>query len=463
LKFEGKITPESIEDFLEKSRELIFNQIPLPICFVDTQCRIITYNDAFRDIIGTALEDGKGKYAWELDPNAKFPIILETKKASIGIKARLNGKDIIVHRIPLFINGELVGGVSITIIGDLNYMYKLIVENNLIRDLMSFENKQCSIASIYKTKYSWSDILGNSVSLETCKKQANLYAKADFPVLITGESGVGKELFAHAIHNESRRRSGPFVKINCAAIPENLIEAELFGYEEGAFTGAAKSGRVGKFELANTGTIFLDEIGAFPLSLQSKLLRILQEKEMERVGSNKLINLDLRVIAATNSDLKEMILQGTFRSDLYYRLNVLPIEIPPLRERPSDIPVLVKSISEEFRKEYGIKRNFPSQVIKTLCSYRWPGNVRELKNVVERMMVISQEENVGMESLPKDILRVHEDEEKTEMGTLKKSVSETERAIIMDALIQNNFNKSKTAKALGIPRMTLYRKLKEIL
>lgn len=466
MKVNGHITPEIIESIFEETVELIFNQIPLPIAFVDPECRLVTFNNAFRDFLGIELEKVKGKFAWEVDPNAKFPEILKTNMPEIGVKHRFMGKDIIVHRIPLHINNELIGGISITIIGDLNFVYKLIVENNLIRDLISFEDTQCNISSVYKSKYTWENILGDSNLLRHCKEQAKFCARTDFPILITGESGVGKELFAHAIHNESNRRNNPFIEVNCAAIPEKLIESELFGYEEGAFTGAAKHGRKGKFELANNGTIFLDEIGELPIELQPKLLRILQEKELERVGSNKIINLNLRVIAATNADLKKKVLTNTFRNDLFYRLNSLAIEIPPLRERPSDIPILVKSISDKFHKEYGIIKEISKPVLEALSLYNWPGNVRELVNVINRMMVLSKEFTIGIECLPKEIITISLDKKASDAtprtGLLKSSVSETEKNIIMEILMKNNFNKSKTAKALGIPRMSLYRKLKEI-
>lgn len=462
LELNKNLTSESVEKFFTQTVELVFNQIPVPVCFVDSKCKIVTFNNAFTNYYGLELKNEKGKFAGDVDPNARFPVILKTNKPEIGVKHKFRGKEIIVHRIPLSLNKKLVGGISITIIDDLNYMYNLIIENNLIREFKSFESKNFSISNVYKSKYTWDDILCGSSTLKSCIEKAKLFAETDFPVLISGESGVGKELFAHAIHNHSTRRENPFVKINCAAIPENLIESELFGHEEGAFTGAAKNGRIGKFELANTGTIFLDEIGDLPFQMQVKLLRVLQEKEIERIGGNVIINLDLRIIAATNSNLKEKVIEGTFRSDLYYRLNVLAVEIPPLRERPLDIPVLVKNISEDFYKEYGILREFPRPFLEALSLYSWPGNVRELKNVLERVMVVSKEKVVSIKNIPKEIINKNSDKESCKPKKLKDSILETEKKLIIDILIQNNFNKSKTAEALGIPRMTLYRKLKQI-
>ncbi|MEY8764088.1 MULTISPECIES: sigma-54 interaction domain-containing protein [Clostridium] len=310
----------------------------------------------------------------------------------------------------------------------------------------------------FSAKYTFDDILVNSVKGKRCKKMAGKFADTDFTVLISGESGVGKEMFAHAIHNKSKRKFKPFVRLNCAAIPENLAESELFGYESGAFTGASKEGRLGKFELADGGTIFLDEIGDMPLILQAKLLKVLQENEIERIGSNKITNIDVRVIAATNYDLKEKILQGTFRRDLYYRLNFLSLEIPPLRERKDDIPVLVKSLQDRFYRKYSIKKYFPDGILKALSDYNWPGNIRELINILGRIMITSKGKVVTMDDLPEFLLKTHHD--KNEL--LKSSMHEAESKLIMDMLIKNNFNKSKTAKNLGIPRMTLYRKLKKL-
>lgn len=466
-----KITSEKIDKFFIKINDIIFNQIPVPICLVNSECKVVAFNTSFKDCFNLKLENEKGKFVGEVDPNARFPVILKTGKAEIGIKHKFQGKEIIVHRIPLHFNNKIIGGISITIIGDLNYIYRLITENNLIKNLKSYKDNQAAISQVYKAKYTFEDILSNSNCLNNCKEQAKSFAETDLTVLITGESGVGKELFAHSIHNHSKRNGNPFISINCAAIPESLIESELFGHEEGSFTGASKNGRVGKFELANTGTIFLDEIGDLPLKMQVKLLRILQEKEIERVGSNKIINLDIRVIAATNCDLQEKVNAGTFRKDLFYRLNVLNLEIPPLRERPSDISLLIDNFINNFYKKYGIYGKFTEDAIKTLCLYKWPGNVRELKNVVERMLVVSKEHSIKVDSIPKNILNssheivdinMHQLIKTKSFSSLKNSVFKTEKELIINTLIKNNFNKSKTAEVLGIPRMTLYRKLKEI-
>ena len=274
LELYNNLTPKIVEELFMKNMYLIFSQLPMPVCFCDSSARIVTFNHSFADYYEIELEKVKGKYAIDVDPNARFPIILKTGKAELGKKHIYRGKEIIVDRIPLFFNKELIGAISITIADDLNFIYKLIIENNLIRDLKLYEDRNHDILKVYKARYTWKDILSNSESLNNCKEQAKIFAKTEFVVLITGESGVGKELFAQAIHNHSERKDYPFIKVNCGAIPENLIEAELFGYVEGAFSGASKNGRVGKFELANKGTIFLDEIGELPLKMQVKLLKI---------------------------------------------------------------------------------------------------------------------------------------------------------------------------------------------
>ncbi len=467
MEFYKGITPEETEAYFSEMTEMIFNQIPVPITFVDANCRIVALNNAFLDYLGLKFEDVKGKYVGEIDPNARLPVVIETGKAEIGSRHKLKGrKEVIVNRIPLFYNKKKIGGISIIIIDDLNYVYDLISENNLIRNLKLHKNTK--VSDVYKAKYTFEDILSISSAGNKCKQQAEIFAATDFTILITGDSGVGKELFAHAIHNKSKRKNKSFIRVNCAAIPENLMESEFFGYDQGAFTGACKNGKIGKFELANGGTIFLDEIADLPLKMQAKLLRVLQENEIERVGSNNIINIDVRVIAATNCDLLKKVHNEGFRSDLYYRLNVLNLDIPALKKRREDIPLIIKYIIDCFFNKYGIYKKFPENVMEILSLYDWPGNVRELKNIVERMIVVSNDEEVSVYSIPEHILVSYKNNENKESGEenkggcLKDSILKIENKIIIDTLIENNFNKSKTAKVLDIPRMTLYRKLKEI-
>ncbi|PRR84995.1 sigma-54 interaction domain-containing protein [Clostridium luticellarii] len=445
-----QISKKDLEKYLNKINSMIFCNISLPVVFVDKGCHILDINPAFMKYFQITLKDMQGTFLGDIIPNSKLPDVIKTGIPRIENTYGFNGKQkIVVHSIPLFENYELIGGMS------------LFIPQSNENALDRFN----TINASFRSKYTFNDILVNSSAGKLCKKSAEKFADTDFTVLITGESGVGKEMFAHAIHNKSKRRLNPFIRVNCAAIPESLAESELFGYSSGSFTGASKEGKCGKFELANGGTIFLDEIGEIPFPLQAKLLRVLQENEIERIGSNKILNIDVRVIAATNCNLKEKVLQGTFRTDLFYRLNFLNLEIPPLRDRKGDITVLVKSIQNKFYKKYNIKKYFPDNILKVLYFYDWPGNIRELTNIIGRIMVTSKGEVITKDDLPEFLLKNYgqsNTNETTQNKPLKNSIYKTESKIIMDTLIKNNFNKSKTAETLGIPRMTLYRKLKKL-
>ncbi|MEW6572867.1 MAG: sigma-54 dependent transcriptional regulator [Bacillota bacterium] len=308
------------------------------------------------------------------------------------------------------------------------------------------------------------ELIGQSPAMLEVYKQIGKFANTDFTILIVGETGTGKELVAGAIHRHSRRQQGPFVRINCAAIPENLLESELFGYEKGAFTGAS-SRKLGKFELAHDGTLFLDEISEIPLPMQAKLLRVLQEKEFDRVGGTKTIRVNARIIAATNRDLAAMVCEGSFRADLFYRLNVVTIHMPPLRERKEDIPML----ADHFVKQAAIKLKKPVQGIsdearELLGAYDWPGNVRELRNVCERAVVLTRGVLITPNDLPATLqpeFQTAELAEKLSGQTLHEILGDVERNIILRALRKYDFNRTKTAEALGINRRTLYEKIKE--
>ncbi|MBL0702080.1 MAG: sigma 54-interacting transcriptional regulator, partial [Desulfosarcina sp.] len=296
---------------------------------------------------------------------------------------------------------------------------------------------------------------------------AENYAQGKSSVLITGETGTGKELFAHAIHLASPRKDHPFIRVNCGAIPPDLLESELFGYEAGAFTGAGKGPRIGKFELAHHGTIFLDEISALSLAMQPKLLSVLQNREIERIGGNKIINLDFRIISATNKSLTQMVKEGLFRSDLYYRLNVFNLDIPPLRERVDDIKILTKYFIEGLNDEYGFNiRRLNLSMLKIFSEWSWPGNVRELQNVLERSVQVSDKKEIKITDLPDYLtngLALDEIESagNNRVNVLKESKDGIEKKIIERALISNNWNKSGTARQLGISRSLLYALIKK--
>ena len=308
-------------------------------------------------------------------------------------------------------------------------------------------------------------MIGLSPVMQRVYKTIGRVANSNATVLIRGETGTGKELVARAIHFNSPRKDRPFVKVNCASIPENLLESEMFGYEKGAFTGAVTS-KPGKFELAHRGTIFLDEIAEMSLSLQAKLLRVLQEREFERLGGTETIKVDVRIIAATNKDLEKCIAEGTFREDLYYRLNVVDIYLPPLRERREDIPVLVEHMIRLYNAQYNKQVvGFTEQAMKLLLEYNWPGNVRELKNVCERAVLMSTGPYLTVEDLPfriqKSSRRLHWLAELSG-DSFKEKVAEVEREIILRALEEHNWNRSAAAQALKMNRSSLYMKMKEL-
>ncbi len=309
------------------------------------------------------------------------------------------------------------------------------------------------------------NIIGSSLKMHQIFDLIYSVADTNATVLIQGESGTGKELIARAIHQKSQRRSKPFVAVSCAAISEHLIESELFGHERGAFTGALEK-RLGKFELANSGVLFLDEIASLRLDLQAKLLRVLQEREFERVGGSKTIRADVRIVAATNQDLKQMVTDGTFRDDLFYRLNVVPIQVPPLQERQEDIPLLVGYFLDKYNKAFQRQvKGFSSAALTALGNYHWPGNVRELENVIERLVAISPQRLLDVEDLPLDLVTIRHKivhEMFPQAGDLRQAKAEFERHYILRVLKQSNWNQTEAAKVLGIHRNTLIGKMEAL-
>jgi two-component system nitrogen regulation response regulator NtrX len=306
-------------------------------------------------------------------------------------------------------------------------------------------------------------MVGASPSMKGVEEAIRRSAPTNATVLIAGESGTGKELVARAIHGNSNRARGPFVQVNCAAIPEDLIESELFGHEKGSFTGATAK-QIGKFEQADKGTIFLDEVGDMSARTQAKVLRVLQEGEVERVGSPSIIKVDVRVIAATNKRLEDEIANGTFREDLYFRLSVIPIEMSPLRERTADIPDLVGHFIEVFSTEDHLrKKKFSSEALERFSKYSWKGNIRELRNTVERLLIMSSGDVIGVDDLPESIRYSNEVvlSDHLEAGTLKEFKEASERAFLVSKLRENDWNISQTAQVIGTPRSNLYKKLEQ--
>ncbi|RLG20560.1 sigma-54-dependent Fis family transcriptional regulator [Candidatus Micrarchaeota archaeon] len=327
---------------------------------------------------------------------------------------------------------------------------RLIESQELVKEI-SYLRKELA------KQYQFHDLISKSPKMQKIFEFARTVAKSNSNILILGESGTGKELLARAIHNESLRAAGPFVAVSCVALPETLLESELFGHEKGAFTDAVTQ-KKGKFELAHGGTLFLDEIGDISPKLQLNLLRVLQEKEFTRVGGTKPIRVDVRIIAATNRDLKKAVEEGKFRDDLYYRLNVISIQIPPLRERKEDIPLLVHHFIEKFNIELGKRvEKISEEALKTLMKYDWPGNIRELENVIERAMVITK----GTLIKPEDIQISAEPSKEVRVEGEDKSLRAVERAHIQRVLEENDWNIQRSAQILGIDRVTLYKKIKK--
>jgi transcriptional regulator with PAS, ATPase and Fis domain len=322
-----------------------------------------------------------------------------------------------------------------------------------------------NLSNLLMAKYSFGDIIGNSPPINEAKKLALKAAQTSSPVLIVGETGTGKELFAHAIHNASNRRNFPFIKVNCPAIPKELFESELFGYEDGAFTGAKKGGKLGKFELAHGGTIFLDEITELPLMVQSKLLRVLQEKELDKLGGREPVKVDFRLIAATNKDLEEKVDRGEFKKDLYYRLNVVNLKLPLLRNIHEDIPLIANYLMEKICKQLKRKvKVFSNETIKIFKEYNWPGNIRELENVIETLVNICEEDVILPEHLPSEMVKstiIRQDGKIKIPSVLEKVRKETEKETIIKVLNYCKNNKIKAARLLGIHRSHLYYLMKK--
>jgi Nif-specific regulatory protein len=371
--------------------------------------------------------------------------------------------------IPIMLKNEVLGVLSVDRIYSkkqgnvdddlrvLKILSSLIAQFIKLRESYEkVEKEKESLKRELKGKYSIENIIGQSDRMQEVFEAVYRVAPSKATVLLRGESGTGKELIAKAIHYMSPRSKGPFIKFNCASIPEGLLESELFGHEKGAFTGAISS-RSGKFELAHKGTIFLDEIGDLPITLQPKILRVLQEREFERVGSEKTVKVDVRIIAATSRNLEDLVSHGKFREDLYYRLNVIPLFLPPLRERGEDIPVLIDHFLNKFNKEN--KRNvvLDKNALQVFLNYNWPGNVRELENTVERLVIMSGSEQITASDLPVS-LSIRRLKVPGKSASLKSNIEEIEKANILDALEKTGWVQAKAARILGItPRQIGYK------
>lgn len=347
-----------------------------------------------------------------------------------------------------FFEKPLDPGELLHIVNQAARMRQLEIENRRLREELS-------------RPPGFTHLMGTSQALERVLKQARSVAATSATVLLSGENGTGKEMLARAIHQESPRANGPFVAVSCAALPEALIESELFGHEKGAFTSATQSHK-GRFELADGGTLFLDEIGDLSAAVQVKLLRVLQEREFERVGGTKTLTVNIRLIAASNRDLEKEVSQGRFRQDLYFRLNVVPLHLPPLRERPEDIPILAAHFAAKSAQKYGQPTpELDPELVEVLVDYDWPGNVRELENLIERLVVLSSSSTLGLEFVPEKMLRALPGTTPGDENTLEGAVQAVKRKMIVNALQAEGNNKVAAAKRLGISRSYLHRLINE--
>ena len=447
------ISPEWLELILESAYE--------GIIFIDEKGLIRYYNAAMEQLSGLKREDLIGKPVTAYADVTRLPFVLKTGKPEMGIKCKV-WDNVILNRIPVYRNGKLAGAVGL-------FLFKQKELSLLAERLHALESKidnyRQKIGTMLSADYSFDDIIGESDSLRRTKDLAKRTAGKETTVLLLGESGTGKEMFAHAIHNHSSRRNGPFVKVNCASIPLELIEAELFGYEPGAFTGARNRTKLGKFQLADGGTLFLDEIGDMHPAVQAKVLRVIQEKEIERLGGTQLYKVNVRLIAATNKDLEQAITDGKFRSDLYYRLSVIPIRIPSLRERIEDVDGLVDYFSRlHAEKSQQQPLRFSSEALSCMRHYDWPGNVRELLNVVIYAHNNADGDQIHREDLPPSLLRGSRMEREDDMppAALRRTVNESSRKAILSALAKSGGNKTKAARILGFHRSTLYKMMQRL-
>ena len=427
----------------------ILDSIADGVFTVDLDWKITSFNSAAERITGVSKDEAIGQYCWDVfranicQSNCAMRKTLETKKEIINQQIDILSSE--GKKIPISIssailkdeNGKVLGGVE------------------TFRDLSAFEELR---KEIYK-KYTFEDIISKNYKIQQIFEILPDIAESDSTVLIQGPSGSGKELFARAIHNLSTRKNGPFVAVGCGALPDTLLESELFGYVKGAFTDARKD-KPGRFSLAQKGTLFLDEIGDISPSVQVKLLRVLQEKEFEPLGGTTPIKADVRIISATNKDINKLVKQGIFREDLYYRINVIVIELPPLNERREDIPILIDHFINKFNIRIGRNvEGVSDEVIDILLNYDFPGNIRELENLIERAVVLRRGAVIEVHHLPKEMIEISKRRirlyQKT--GQLKRS----EANLILETLKKNNWHRALTAKELGINKSTLWRKMKK--
>jgi len=448
---------KEIQTILESSYDGIF--------ITDEKGKVLMVNSAWEQICGLSRQEVVGITAQEMVRRGIYTEsavqkVVETGKTSTVMLEMVSGnkgQKILATGTPIFDeDGQLT-----RVIANIRNITDLVNLKSQLEYSWQLTEKYSSEIKEIRRQQQFSDIVANSKDIQNVLEIVSRAADVDTTVLITGESGVGKEVVAKYLHTLSRRKNGPFIKINCAAIPATLLESELFGYEAGAFTGASKQGKIGLFELAHEGTLLLDEIGEMPLELQSKLLRAIQSKEKTRIGGEKPVEIDVRIVAATNRNLEKMMKEGIFRADLFYRLNVININITPLRNRTEDIPALIFHFLDRFNKKYNCKKSISHQVVDTLIEYQWPGNIREMENLIERLVVLTDDNEITINHLPESYLNTNVMEYNIQINgiiPLKEAVEEVEKQLILRAK-QKYGSTRRMAKVLGVDQSTIVRKI----
>ncbi|MEH7164522.1 sigma-54 interaction domain-containing protein [Priestia megaterium] len=441
------------EKELTQKLESILNAVHEGIIGLDEKGFITLINEDAHRILQLPSINCIGKHYHEVIPNFQISKNLDEQKEQLDSILQINNRSLLVSKVPLTFNQKLTGLV--------------ITFQDVTRvQRMEQEIRRKSTELGLTTKYSFDNIIGNSPLIVSAKQKASRLAKSDYTVLITGENGTGKEVFAQAIHNSSERKEGPFVAVNFAGLTETLIESELFGYTQGSFTGADKNGKVGYFKKADQGILFLDEIGEMPLSLQVKLLRVLQEQEVIPIGSTTPIPINVQIVAATNKRLEKMVEEGTFREDLFYRLNVIPIYIPPLRERSEDIPLLAFHFLQQLNKKYNKNYHLSPDALNLLEVYPWPGNIRELQNMIERLAVSADDSTIDGDFVNEFLSASHHFRKAkptfTQIMPLHEAQNYVEEQLILLAMKRYKTT-TKAAKALGISQSSVSRKYQKIL
>lgn len=470
-------TTKRLEGTLEKILELAYDGVTV----VGEDGNITMINAALAELVGKHRRDLLGMSADEILPELRLDEVMKSGRPDSGEVVNLNGRRCLLQRIPLIQDGRIVGAVAKVMFRDLPKLREVLNKLETMEKRLSYYREE--VSRVTNAHFSFGEIISRSEEMEKVKMQAFQAASSVSTVLVLGESGTGKELFAKAIHHASGVK-GNFVVVNCAAIPAELLESEFFGYVEGAFTGAKRGGKPGKFELADKGTLFLDEIGDMPLHLQSKMLRVLQEKTFERVGGTETLQVNVRIVAATNRDLQQLLREGKFRKDLYYRLNVIPVRIPPLRQRLEDIDPLSHHFVSKFNRLMDRQVTGVSpEALQLFKRHDWPGNVRELENTIERAMSLGCTTVIELEHLPEHFLGKKYYLGKSTVTTRELNIKsptderhsipligpdsisrfdEAERVVILQALAEARGNRAKAAKLLGISRSNLYEKLKKL-